>query len=159
MGVQPGMRVADIGAGTGYFLPWLSDAVGPTGHIDATDIAQSLVDYMNAQAKKKGWTNVHARKVGERGPELKKNSVDRILIVNTWHHLADRVRYSREMREALKEGGSLWVVDFTRKSKRGPSRRHKVRPSTVVKELKAAGFQTEVPKENLPEQYIVVGRK
>jgi len=159
MGIEPGMRVVDLGAGTGYFHPWLSKALGPTGFVDATDIAKSLVDYMNERAKKAGWENVRARLVPEGSPSLEPGSVDRILVVNTWHHLTDRVAYSKAMRDALKPGGSVWVVDFTLKSKRGPSRRHKVRPKIVLKELQKAGFKTEILKEKLPEQYVVVGRK
>lgn len=157
MKLKPGMTVVDIGAGTGYFLRHLRAAVGANGNVWALDIAQSLVDYMNKQAKKVGWKNVKARKVKENDPQLGKGSVDRILIVNTWHHIGDRPTYAKKLKAALKPGGSLFVVDYTMEAKRGPRKGHRLSPAQVQKELKAAGFLSRLCEEKLPEQYVVVG--
>lgn len=61
MGIEPGQTVADIGAGTGYFLPHLSRAVGEAGQVVAVDIEPDMVRHMNERAKEAGWTNVTAR--------------------------------------------------------------------------------------------------
>ena len=92
-------------------------------------------------------------------PGLHGSPVDRILIVNTWHHIGDRESYSRKLHEALTPGGRVLVVDFTHQSSHGPPVSQRLRPEEVMAELQAGGFDVEILKESLPDQYIVVGRR
>jgi len=154
MAIEPGMAVVDLGAGTGYFLPYLSSAVGPTGAVVGLDIEPKMVDFMVARAAKLGLANTTAQVVPADGPGLAAHSVDRILIVDTWHHLPEREVYTPKLAAALKEGGQLVIVDFTPESERGPS--HKLAAEDVVAELVAAGMEAVVLEETLPDQYIVV---
>src|SRR5262249_28911877 len=84
--IEPGMTVVDLGAGTGYFLPHLSRAVGPQGKVIALDIEADMVRYMKERAGREGLPNVEARQVSPSDPALPPGSVDRVLIVDTWHH-------------------------------------------------------------------------
>jgi hypothetical protein len=108
-----GMKVADIGAGTGYFEARLSRAVGPTGSVLALDVEEGMVSYLNERAKREGLANVKASKVAFDDPKLAAGSVDRILIVDTWHHIDGRGAYAVKLRDALAPGGFVAIVDFT----------------------------------------------
>ncbi len=157
MEIEPGMTVADIGAGTGYFLPHLSSAVGADGVVLGLDIERSLVDYMNERAQREGLANVEAKVVPGNDPSLDPGSVDRVIIVDTWHHIPERVDYASKIAKGLKPGGRLFVVDFTLETDKGPNRHHKLAPEVVVKTLTDAGLVARILEEELPDQYIVVG--
>ncbi|MFP4600070.1 MAG: methyltransferase domain-containing protein [Persicimonas sp.] len=159
MGVGEGMTVVDIGAGTGYFVEQLAPVVGPSGKVLALDIEQSMVDYVNEHAEQQGLDNVEARKVAVDDPQLEEASVDRILTVNTWHHIPERVAYAEKLHDALKADGKVAVVDYTMEADQGPPKKMRLEPSEVVDELEQAGFETEVVEESLPKQYIVIGQK
>jgi len=158
MGFEPGMTAADLGAGTGYFLPFLSKAVGPGGKVLGLDIEPNLVEHMNKRASKEGLSNTEAGLVQPDDPGLGAGSVDRVLIVDTWHHLPDRVAYAKKIAAALTASGRLYIVDFTLESERGPSPKHKLTPDAVIAELEAGGLAARVVDEELPEQYVVEGR-
>jgi|GEM_PF-1004584 len=156
MQIRRGMTVADIGAGTGYFLPYLHHAVGTKGQVLALDLAKTLVQHMNTRAQKAGWKNVKAIQVKPTDPQLKANSVDRILIVNTWHHISHRIAYAKKLVKALKPGGALYIVDFTMEARKGPRKNHRLKALQVQRELDKAGFASSMAlKESLPDQYIV----
>ena len=160
MKIEPGMTVADIGAGTGYFLGYLSHAVGVHGTVLGLDVEPTMVDFMTDRATREGWSNVEARTIQREDPGLPGGTVDRILIVNTWHHIYDdRESYSRKLYEALTPGGEILVVDFTHQSSHGPPVSQRIRPEEVMAELQAGGLDVQLLKESLPDQYIVVGRR
>ena len=83
--------------------------------------------------------------------------MDRIVIVNTWHHIAERRSYTKRLLAALKPGGTIAVIDYTRDSPRGPPAKHRLSPEQVVAELNEGGAKASVLIEDLPLQYIVVG--
>lgn len=159
MEIEPGMTVADIGAGTGYFLGYLSNSVGIHGKVLGLDVEPTMVDFMTDRAKREDWSNVEVRTVQTDDPGLHGGTVDRILIVNTWHHIDDRERYSRKLYDALTPGGEILVVDFTHQSSHGPPVSQRLRPEEVMAELQAGGLDVEILKESLPDQYIVFGRR
>jgi predicted methyltransferase len=155
---RPGMTVVDLGAGTGYFVGYLSEAVGRQGSVLALDTDRSMVDRMNARIERDGLRNVKPGMISAEDPALSPRSVDRILIVNTWHHISDRVAYAEKLRATLRPGGLLLVVDFTIESPHGPPPQMRLTDDTVRRELEAAGFATELLEEPLPYQYMVAGR-
>ena len=73
--------------------------------------------------------------------------------------LTAREAYAAKLRDALKVGGKLYVVDFKLEAKHGPPPRHRLTPNRVVEELTAAGLSAEIAATLLPEQYIVVGTR
>lgn len=154
--IEPGSVVADIGAGTGYFVEHLSRAVGPNGTVLALDVEPNMVSFVEKRAQERGLANVTARVVKYDDPGLGASSVARVLIVNTWHHIDDRSRYAQKLAAALAPNGEVWVIDFTLESELGPPARHRLAPAQVVRELEAGGLRAEVvADERLPNQYVV----
>jgi ubiquinone/menaquinone biosynthesis C-methylase UbiE len=156
--LAPGMTVADIGAGTGYFERYLSRGVGLGGKVLALDVEADMVRYLGERAKRESLANVTAKQVAYDDPGLAPDSVDRILIVNTWHHIADRERYAAKLAASLAKGGRVVIVDYTKDSPSGPPPRERIAPEQVAKELAAGGLDPEIVVETLPRQYIVVGK-
>ncbi|MFO7181738.1 MAG: methyltransferase domain-containing protein [Pseudomonadota bacterium] len=157
--VTPGATVADIGAGTGYFLAPLSRAVGPNGRVLALDVEPNMVEYMRRRAQREAIANVDVRTVAPDDPGLAASSVDRVLIVNTWHHIGNRPHYAAKLAQALRPGGAVYVVDFTRESDIGPPVQHRLSPEQVLRELEGGGLKAEIVKESLPKQYVVRGHR
>ena len=156
--LSAGQVVADIGAGTGYFLPHLSKTLGAEGRVLALDVEPNMVEYMKQRTRKGGLANVEARVVLPDDPGLAAGSVDHILIVNTWHHIDDRASYAGKLLRALRPAGTLLIVDFTLESDQGPPKEHRLSAEQVVKELEGGGFRAEVVRgETLPKQYLVLG--
>jgi SAM-dependent methyltransferase len=157
MEIQPGMTVADIGAGTGYFELRLSRAVGESGTVLALDIEPDMVRYMVERAAREHLSNVRPMLVSMDDPKLPTRGVDRILIVDTWHHIANREAYAAKLRDALRPGGKVFIVDFTRDAQHGPPAQHRLPAEKVVGELSAGGLSAGISSTSLPEQYVVVG--
>lgn len=158
MGIAPGMIVADIGAGTGYFEPHLAKATGPTGKVLALDIEPDMVRYLGERAAKEKLANVTPLLVPPGDTGLAAGSVDRILIADTWHHIPERAAYAQKLKAALKPGGLVIIVDFTLEATKGPPKEHRLAPDKVIAELDAGGLAGKTVDESLPEQYIVVAK-
>lgn len=156
--LAPDQVVADVGAGTGYFTVRLARAV-PKGRVIATDIEPDMVRYLADRAKKEQLANIDAQLAGATDPKLAPASVDRILVVDVWHHLADRVAYARGLAAALRPGGKLAIVDFTMEAKQGPPKQHRLTPEQIIADLRAAGLDAEVSPTKLPEQYSVIATR
>jgi predicted methyltransferase len=159
MGISAGQTVADLGAGTGYFLPHLARAVGPRGKVIGLDIELDMVRYMRERVAREGLVGVDAKVVALDDPGLPAGAIDRVLIVDTWHHIDGRAAYAAKLRGALAPGGAVFVVDFTMESQHGPPAHHRLRPEQVMDDLTAGGLQASLIEEPLPEQFIVVGRR
>ncbi|MBK8254368.1 MAG: class I SAM-dependent methyltransferase [Polyangiaceae bacterium] len=157
--LAPGMKVADIGAGTGYFEPHLSRAVTATGRVFAIDVEPDMVRYLNERIARENLTNVTASKGAFEDPGLAAQSVDRIVIVDTWHHIANRDAYAKKLADALVPGGFVAIVDFTMEASHGPPKEMRLAPEAIQKELQTAGFVTSLATETLPDQYVVIGTK
>lgn len=159
MRLEPGATVADLGAGTGYFEPLLSRGVGATGIVLALDVEPDMVRYLGERAQREHLANVRPGLVATDDPKLAPQTVDRILVVDVWHHIDARGAYVVKLRDALKPGGKLFVVDFEPDAKHGPPRKHRLASATIERELATAGLAAETLTETLPEQYIVVGTR
>lgn len=157
MGVEKEMTVADLGAGTGYFLPHLAKAVGPNGHVLAVDIEPAMLDYIEDWTSEEGIDNVETVHADPEDTRLDASSVDRILTVNTWHHIPNRPSYSEHLAGRLRDGGSVWVVDYETDAPMGPPKEYRFAPETIVGEMEKGGFEAEVRDLGLPHQFVVVG--
>lgn len=159
--LEPGSGhvVVDVGAGTGYFERYLSRAVGGAGKVYALDDEPAMIDHLRARAEREMWPNVIAQVVKPGDPALATASVDRVLVVDTWHHLPDRASYAAALATALRPGGVLAIVDFTPDATMGPPPAMRLSATAIAAELAAAGLTASIVDETLPHQYIVVGRK
>ncbi len=146
MEISSGMTVADIGAGTGYFVPHLLRAVGTAGRVIAIDADPELVAHLRHRF---AGSNVEAS-----GAALSDASVDRVLIVDVWHHLHDRAEFATRLRRALKPGGRVCIVDAHHDALEGPPAELRLSAKTVLSELNAAGFDASVVLA-LPKQFVV----
>ena len=160
LSLSPGMVVADVGAGTGYFTMRIARAVGPSGKVLALDVEPDMVRYLGERAKKESLPNVDARLVEGGDPKLAPASVDRVLIVDTWHHIGERPAYARALSAALKPGGKVFVVDFKMSSPHGPPKAARIEPAQAIRELGEGGLSArEVTDAGLEHQWIVVGAR
>jgi hypothetical protein len=85
-------------------------------------------------------------------------NVDRILVVDVWHHLGDRRAYAKKLAAALNPNGFVAIVDFKLDAKHGPPPKHRLAPEAVIADLRAGGLDAKVALE-LTEQYVVIARK
>lgn len=154
----PTMTVADVGAGTGYFSVRLARAV-PQGEVIATDIEPDMVRFLNERARREGLPNLRAIQGAHGASGLALRSVDRVLLVNVWHHLGDREEYARDLAAALRPGGRVVVVDFQLTAHRGPPAEMRVAPEAVIAALESAGLSARVSAVALPDQYVVEARQ
>jgi cyclopropane fatty-acyl-phospholipid synthase-like methyltransferase len=158
LALSPNMTVADIGAGTGYFTVRLARAV-PGGQVIATDIEPDMVRYLIDRAHREQLANVRAVQATGDDPKLEPGSVDRILVVDVWHHVADRGRYAKGLASALRPGGQIAIVDFTHEATHGPPPAHRLPPAAIIADLQGAGLDATLSATKLPEQFIVVGTR
>lgn len=147
-------KVADIGAGTGYFAVRLARAV-PQGRVYGVDIEPDMVRYMGERAKRENLGNLEAV-LGEPGDAKLPEPVDVALVVDTYHHIGDRVVYLKRLGEKLRPGGRVVIIDFRVESPKGPPREHKLSPEQVRGELEAAGYRQTLTHDFLPDQYFLV---
>ena len=141
-GIEPGMTVADVGAGTGAFLPDLTAAVGPQGHVFACEVSIRFVEHLRQVADAAGWDNVTSVFSSFTSATLPDASCDRILVVDSYHHFDEPAPMLASMLAALKPGGEMVVVDFDKKpGARAWIQDHlRADAATFRREIEAAGF-------------------
>jgi len=157
LALRPGMRVADLGAGTGYFSRYLSEAVGPDGAVFAVDTEPNLVVHLRARAEREHTDNVVPILASADEPRLPADSTDVVLIVDTYHHIDDRRGYLRRLQQVLRKRGRVAVVDWQKQALPvGPPPDHKLAREQVVDEMTAAGYRLVAEPPILPYQYVLI---
>ena len=134
-GVRPGMSVADIGAGEGYYTVRLSRAVGPRGRVLAEDIVPSVRDRLAIRANRENLGNVAVRLGMPEDPKLPASSFDRIFLVHMYHEVQKPYEFLWHLRQGLKPGGLIVVVDADR-----PVKRHGTPPALLDCEFASVGL-------------------
>lgn len=162
--IRPGMAVADIGAGTGFFTMMFSAAVGETGRVYAVDIAREFLKRIDELARQQGRKNVVTVQAGVRSVNLQANSIDVAFICDTYHHFEYPHSTMRSIYRALRPGGILVIVDFQRidgKSRQWVLDHVRAGKETVIKEVRAERFELvdEPPTPFFEENYILRFRK
>jgi len=157
--VRPGTTVVDLGAGTGYFSRFLSAAVGPRGTVLAVDPEPNMVVQLRARAEREKTDNVVPILASPDNPRVPPGSADLILIVDTFHHIDDRLAYVRRLRSFLRPDGRVAIVDWQKRDLPvGPPLGHKLAREQVVEEMVAAGWRLAAEPDVLPYQYVLVFR-
>lgn len=156
LALKPDAAVADIGAGTGYFSMRLAHRV-PGGRIYAVDLEPDMVKYLAERARREGLKNVTAVQAKAGDPALPAKA-DVVLLVDVYHHIGDRQRYFRGLRDSLKPGGRVAVIDFRMDSPEGPPKSARIAPERVKKEMEGAGYALAHEHAFLPRQYFLVFR-
>ena len=157
LGLKPGERVADVGAGPGYFTLRIARAVGPSGKVYGVDISRDMLDYLKEQARDQHLTNIQPVLALPHDPQLPPASVDLIFICDTLHHISDRPTYYPLLIRALKPGGRFVNIDFHKRSLPvGPPVQMKIPKAEMIREAQAAGFHLLRQYDFLQYQYFIV---
>ena len=134
-GISRGMSVADVGAGEGYYTVRLAPLVGPRGRVLAQDIVPETRDRLAQRVERENLDNVAVRLGQAANPLLPPNSFDRIFLVHVYHEVTEPYEFLWHLREGLKAGGQIIVVDADR-----PVKRHGMPPRQLACEFAAIGL-------------------
>lgn len=135
-GIAPGMTVADIGAGEGYYTVRLAKRVGPQGRVLAQDIMTEVIDALGQRINREHWDNVSVKLGTPDDPKLPADSFDRIFMVHMYHEIEEPYAFLWNMRPALKADGEVIVVDSIR-----PTDQHGTPPKLLTCEFASVGYR------------------
>jgi SAM-dependent methyltransferase len=135
LGVREGTAVADIGAGSGWFTVRAARRTGATGTIYAVEINPEYLKHIEQRAGREGLSNVRTVLGETDDPRLPERSVDAVLILKTYHEIAEPVRLLRNLRRSLRPGARVGVID-----REGKGDDHGVARDVVVREAERAGY-------------------
>jgi predicted methyltransferase len=158
--LKSGMVVADIGAGSGYYSELLSRAVGPAGKVYANDIQPGMIRLLQQRVRNSSLANVEVVLGAEADPKLPAASIDLALMVDVYHELSQPQAMLHNIRDSLKPGGALVLLEFRKEDPSVPIRpEHKMSIQEVRAELEPEGFRFERVLTGLPWQHILIFRK
>jgi len=158
--LRPGMIVADVGAGTGYFTRRLAQRVGPEGRVYATDIQPEMLRLLRENIQNAGLSNVEAVLGTATDPGLPAGAIDLALLVDVYHEFSHPQQMLAGLRTALKPQGKLVLLEYRKEDPSIPIREeHKMSVKQVTAELEAEGFRMERVLDKLPRQHILIFRK
>ncbi len=133
--ITEGKNVADIGAGGGWFSAIASKRIGDKGLVYAVDINEDAIKYINDRKLIEKITNITAVLGKTDDPLLKKKSIDGVLILNTYHEIAEPIIYLKNLKPALKKDALVGIID-----RDGDGENHGIPQQTIIEEAKKAGF-------------------
>jgi len=134
--IAAGKAVADIGAGSGWFTVRAARRVAAGGTVYAVDINPEAIHYIDARARKESLANVKTVLSKPDDPLLPSGAVDSVLLLKTYHEVADPVKLLENLRQALKPGARLGIID-----RNGNGTNHGVSSKIVIEEAARAGFR------------------
>lgn len=149
LGIRAGDRVADLGAGGGYFTFRLADAVGAEGRVYAVDVDEDMIRYLRKRAAKRGYANVEVVRAGADDPGLPEGEIDLLFTCNTYHHLPDQVRYFEAVLDVLEPAGRVAIVEYA-------GGRHATPRQTILEEMRRAGYRLEADHAILEQQSFLI---
>ena len=160
LGLKPGMTVADIGAGTGYYARRMAPLVGSSGIVYATDVQPEMMKMLEDGAKKAGLTNIKPVLGGLQNVNLPDASIDLAIMVDVYHELEFPFEVIESLVRALKTGGRIAYVEYRLEDQRVPIKTlHKMSEAQVRKEAAAHDLVWERTASTLPWQHVVIFRK
>ncbi len=144
-GVNPGMTVADIGAGEGYYTIRLAARVGRSGRVLAQDVMPKVRDQLAARVTRESLDNVSVKLGDEADPKLPANSFDRVFLIHMYHEVGKPYEFLWRLRPSLRVGGRLIVVDANRTTDK-----HGTPPKLLNCEMRATGYR-QIEFHDLPQ--------
>lgn len=156
--IKTGMKIADIGAGTGLYTIPFAQQVGEKGIVYAVDISDDFIQNIKQRAKHHDLKNVVGHINNQKEIGLAQNSIDLAFICNTYHHFEYPLTTLKSIYQALLPGGKLVIIDYKRDPKvssswvMGHVRTHK---KSVIKEVESIGFQLIDDKNILKQNYFL----
>jgi arsenite methyltransferase len=160
LNIKPGMTVADIGAGTGFFARRFAKAVGPSGKVYAVDISEDILSYLSDQAKKEKLSNIQTVLDKPDDPMLPAGAIDLAFFSDTTHHVGHRTAFFKKIYEALKPDGRMAIIDFPPEANaKGwcPHKPYELVPAWEnIREAEDAGFKLDRTYDFLSRSYFLV---
>lgn len=135
LGIRKGSTVADIGAGSGWFTVRAARRVGVSGVVYAVEINRSYLRHIERRAKQEKLANIRTILGKPNDPALLRQSVDAVLLLKTYHEVAQPIALLRRVRLAMRPGAKLGIID-----RNGIGTDHGLNAAVVIKEAQAAGF-------------------
>jgi len=160
LAIPKGAAVADVGAGSGYMTVKLSTRVGPTGRVYATDIQPEMLRLLGRRLTIQQVTNVILVQGAVDDPRLPQSAVDLELLVDVYHEFSAPQAMLRHLRDALKAGGRLVLLEYRKEDPSIPIRpEHKMSVAEAKLEIEAEGYALSRIDESLPRQHVLVFTK
>lgn len=160
LGLAPGMVLADVGAGPGFYTLPAAARVGPGGKVYALDIEPKMLERLSARAAAEGVTNVEAVVSQEDRLPLPDGAVDAVLAANVLHEVPARAKLLREIARVLRPGGALAVVEWRKEEmEKGPPFAERLTYRQVARALRGAGFHAIERFEVGPYHYGMRARQ
>lgn len=158
--IIPGMIVADIGAGSGYFSFPLAKKVGPGGMVLAVDIQKQMLEIIRQRSAQQRVQNVIPLLGNSQDPGLSSESVDLAILVDVYHEFSHPWEMLRGIYSALKPGGRLVLVEYRGEDPRIPiARLHKMTEKQVRREITVHSLVWVKTLHLLPRQHIIIFQK
>jgi ubiquinone/menaquinone biosynthesis C-methylase UbiE len=158
--IRPGDVVADVGAGVGYMSVRLAQRVGPTGKVLATDLQPQMLQMLRDNARAAGLKNIQPIRCTPADPKLPKGAVDLVLMVDVYHECSQPEATLLGLRQALKPGGRLVLVEFRAEDPDVPIKpEHKMTLAQVRLEIEPYGLVFKESLEFLPWQHVIIFEK
>jgi predicted methyltransferase len=140
LGIQPGERIADLVAGSGYFTAHLARATGPTGITYAIDTDDDMLDLIEESTAGAGLANVRPIRAHPDGPALPER-IDLAFLCNVYHHLPDQRAYFTRLANQLAPGGRVAIIEGLPRGLAARLFGHVTPPERIQADLRAAGFE------------------
>ena len=156
LGIADGSKVADLGAGGGWFTIRLAQRVGPNGLVYAEDIQPQMIEAIDRRVKREGLANVRSVLGTSRDPRLPAG-LDAVLIVDTFHEMEDPITILRNVSTSIKPQGRIGIVGFLAGGGGpGPAAEDRVDPRLIIETAVSAGLRVLVEQPVPPFQYLLI---
>jgi len=160
LGIADGDRVADLGAGGGYFTIRLARRVGPNGIVYAEDVQSEMLGSIERRIAREQLSNVRTVKGTFDNPSLPAGELDAVLIVDTFNAFERPVTVLKHVRESLKPGGRVGIIEYTKDGLGpGPAMEERIEPDVVINAARSAGLRLAKRETFLRYQYMLVFEK
>jgi len=158
LNLKPGMNIADIGAGTGFYSLLFAQKVGKAGTVFAVDVTDDFILNINRRASEKNLKNIHGVLSNQKDTLLAPDSVDMAFVCDTYHHFEYPQTMLTSIRRALRPGGELIIIDFRKQPRISSSwvmSHVRTNKEMVIKEIEQAGFKLQSESDMLKTNYFL----
>jgi ubiquinone/menaquinone biosynthesis C-methylase UbiE len=155
-GLKKGQIMVDIGAGIGYFSIPASEIVGKTGMVYALDINKELLDELDKRTAENKIENIESVLIKSNNFLIENDFVDHVFLCNVYHELEDTIEFIKRVKEIMKDGACLTIVDWQKKSmEMGPPVDHRIDKLKVIQDLEKNNFFI-IEEMDYKEMYYII---
>ena len=160
IGIEPGMTVGDVGAGTGYMTLRIAKRVGESGKVYANDIQPEMLDKLADNARRENLKNIETVLGSEADAKLPAGKLDLVLLVDVYHEFSRPEEMLQSIRRSLKPDGRLVLLEYKKEDPSIPIRpEHKMSIYEIKTEVEAEGYKLDKVIDSLTRQHIVIFKK